>query len=89
MIQLQEIIRSGAMFEKTQAMLIEPTCIESARPDEVPGFDGEACRLKILDEERPVFIVGTIEDLHQKIQGEEVLASERLAAIKGIVDGGT
>ncbi len=45
MIELQEIIRAGAIFECTQPLLIDPVCIETARPDEVSGFDGAACRL--------------------------------------------
>ena len=89
MIQLQEIIRAGAMFECTQPLLIDPACIETARPDKVSGFDGAVCRLQITNEEKRVFVAGTTEDLYRRIEALEITALERLAAIKEIVDGGT
>lgn len=74
------------MFSGTQPILIDPVSLALVQPCEVPGHDGEACVVERHDEEDKLFIVGSIEEIHRRIDAAELTASDRLAAIGEILD---
>ncbi len=86
MIQLEEIIRSGAMFSGTQPILIDPIGIALVQPCEVPGHDGEACVVERHEEGDKLFVVGSIDEIHRQLEAAEVAATDKLAAIREILD---
>lgn len=85
LIKTVELVREAGAFFEQQPFAFDALGIETVRPEELPGWEGPACKLKLVSEEGPVFLPGTFDDVIESVQHADEMAAAKLQEIRQLL----